>query len=294
MNTREINGNDLEKIGFKTGPQIGIALDLLNVIHFRTKKQALNKLKVISKNPINYVRDKQWGILAKAILDEEKRTSENASIPLASAKDFNVFGQQHIEPGAIEQMYTAMKLPVTKAGALMPDAHQGYGLPIGGVLATKNAIIPYAVGVDIGCRMALSIYDIPASYLLEDRLSLKDALKANTNFGSGGNFEQGKRTDHSVLTNELFETNALVKSLKDKAYVQLGSSGGGNHFAEFGTIEFEEADEQLNVPKGKFLALLTHSGSRGLGATLANHYTKIAKEKCKLPGEAKHLSLIHI
>lgn len=288
----EINGNDLEKIGFKAGPSIGIALELVSQIEFRTKKQAQHKLKAIINSPINYVRDKRWGILATAILDEEKRKSENASIPLASAKDFNVFGQQHIEPGAMEQMYTAMKLPVAKAGALMPDAHQGYGLPIGGVLATKNAIIPYAVGVDIGCRMALSIYDIPASYLLEDKLSLKDALKANTNFGSGGNFEQGKRTDHKVLANELFETNALINKLKDKAYVQLGSSGGGNHFAEFGVIEFEEADEALNIPKGKYLALLTHSGSRGLGATIANYYTKIAKEKCKLPGEAKHLAYL--
>lgn len=59
---------------------------------------------------------------------------------------------------------------------------------------------------------------------------------------------------------------ALVKSLKDKAYVQLGSSRGGNHFAEFGIIELEEADRVLNVPIGKFLAILIHSGSRGLGA----------------------------
>jgi tRNA-splicing ligase RtcB len=287
-----LGSDDLENIGIKSAPQIGIALELLEQIEFRTKKQALNKLKVIATSPINYVRDKQWGDLAKAILESEKQRTENATIPLASAKDFNVFGQQHIEPGAMEQMYTAMKLPVTKAGALMPDAHQGYGLPIGGVLATKNAIIPYAVGVDIGCRMALSVYDIPGSYLLEDKLSLKRELIAHTNFGSGGNFEQGKRTDHKVLANELFETNALVKSLKDKAYVQLGTSGGGNHFAEFGIIEFEEADEALNVPKGKFLALLTHSGSRGLGATLANHYTKIAKEKCKLPGDAKHLAYL--
>lgn len=293
----EINRNDLEKIGIKTGPQIGLALDLLNkidpiAIGFRTKKQALNKLKVIGTSPINYVRDKQWGILAKAILEEEKQKTENATIPLANAKDFNVFGQQHIEPGAMEQMYTAMKLPVTKAGALMPDAHRGYGLPIGGVLATKNAIIPYAVGVDIGCRMALSIYDIPASYILEDKLSLKRELIAHTNFGSGGNFEQGKRTDHKVLANKMFETNTLIKNLKDKAYVQLGSSGGGNHFAEFGIIEFEENDEALNIHKGKYLALLTHSGSRGLGATIANHYTKIAKEKCKLPGEAQHLAYL--
>ena len=288
----EINGNDLEKIGFKRGIPIGVALELIKKIDFRTKKQALNKLKVILNSPINYVRDKQWSLLAKAILDEEKRRSENTTIPLVGAKDFNVFGQQHIEPGAMEQMYTAMKLPCSKAGALMPDAHQGYGLPIGGVLATKNTIIPYAVGVDIGCRMALSIYDIPASYLNEDKFSLKRELIANTNFGSGGSFEQGKRTDHKILNHDLFETNELVKSLKDKAYVQLGSSGAGNHFAEFGIITFKESDKVLNIPRGMYLALLTHSGSRGLGATIANHYTKIAKKKCKLPGEAQHLAYL--
>ena len=57
-------------------------------------------------------------------------------------------------------MNNAAKLPVSVAGALMPDAHHGYGLPIGGVLATENAIIPYGVGVDIGCRMCLSVFDI--------------------------------------------------------------------------------------------------------------------------------------
>ena len=60
-----------------------------------------------------------------------------------------------IEQGAMHQMHTAAKLPVAVAGALMPDAHHGYGLPIGGVLATENAVIPYGVGVDIGCRMCL-------------------------------------------------------------------------------------------------------------------------------------------
>lgn len=78
-----------------------------------------------------------------------------------------VFCQEHIEDGAMHQMYQAAKLPVAVAGALMPDAHSGYGLPIGGVLATDNAVIPYGVGVDIGCRMCLSIYDLDPKDLLQ-------------------------------------------------------------------------------------------------------------------------------
>src|SRR5207237_2560416 len=77
-----------------------------------------------------------------------------------------------LEAGALDQMKNAARLPVAVAGALMPDAHQGYGLPIGGVLATENAVIPYAVGVDIACRMRLSVFDIPADQMkrLNDQL----------------------------------------------------------------------------------------------------------------------------
>ena len=69
-----------------------------------------------------------------------------------------------------------MKLPVTVAGALMPDAHQGYGLPIGGVLATKNAVIPYGVGVDIGCRMCMTLYNLPSDTLEKKKEDFKKML----------------------------------------------------------------------------------------------------------------------
>ena len=77
-----------------------------------------------------------------------------------------------LEPQAVQQMANACALPVAVAGALMPDAHVGYGLPIGGVLATENAVIPYAVGVDIACRMRLSVFDRKAKH---DRRSKKIA-----------------------------------------------------------------------------------------------------------------------
>ena len=77
---------------------------------------------------------------------------------LEDPKPFRIYGDEEISEPAKHQMYSAMKLPIALDGAIMPDAHYGYGLPIGGVLATNNAVIPYGVGVDIGCRMCLSIF----------------------------------------------------------------------------------------------------------------------------------------
>ena len=81
---------------------------------------------------------------------------------------FKIWGSG-LEQESIRQMQNACSLPVA-AAALMPDAHLGYGLPIGGVLATRNAVIPYAVGVDIACRMKLSVLDIPVKDLEHDLL----------------------------------------------------------------------------------------------------------------------------
>jgi tRNA-splicing ligase RtcB len=191
-------------------------------------------------------------------------------------------------------MAAAMKLPVSIAGALMPDAHQGYGLPIGGVLATRNAVIPYGVGVDIGCRMALTVFDIPAAHLEENRAQYKRELIAHTRFGAGHGYHGRYKADHEVLERPEFKMTPFIKGLHDKAYSQLGTSGGGNHFVEWGVIEFKEEDAVLNIPKGTYVALLTHSGSRGFGATLAGYYTKLAKEKCKLPKEAANLAYLDL
>jgi len=84
----------------------------------------------------------------------------------------------------------------------------------------------------------------------------------------------------------------FISQLKDKAYSQLGTSGGGNHFVEWGIIEFSERDEALNIDQGSYVALLTHSGSRGMGAQIAGHYTRIAKDICKLPQHAVNLAYL--
>ena len=176
-----------------------------------------------------------------------------------------------LEPGCVRQMENACKLPVAVSGALMPDAHPGYGLPIGGVLATKNAVIPYAVGVDIACRMKMSVLDLPLESFTRDPAKLAKAIETETRFGIGASFKD--RREHAVL-DEDWSITKLTGQLKDKAWSQLGSSGSGNHFVEFGIFEIGENDQGLEP--GSYLALLSHSGSRGAGATIAGHYSKLA------------------
>src|SRR5512143_93841 len=122
-----------------------------------------------------------------------------------------IFGKD-LEEGALEQMDNAMRLPVSVAGALMPDAHQGYGLPIGGVLATDNAVIPYAVGVDIACRMKMTVLDRPVSVLETEQESLVSALQRETRFGIGASF-RGKRS-HPVMDDD-WRATKVTAGLKD-------------------------------------------------------------------------------
>ena len=288
---KKITGKDLLRIGFEENIILGKTLDFCeNYQGSLNKGDVLNTLKNVISQPEKTFETSEFYPLAQQIITLQNEMDSD-TIPLeTNPKQYVVFGKDHIEEGARKQMETAMKLPVSVAGALMPDAHQGYGLPIGGVLATRNAIIPYGVGVDIGCRMALSIYDMEESFFEENQSKFKRELIAQSNFGAGNGFRGQYRFDHEVLENQLFNENPLLQNLKDKAWTQLGSSGGGNHFVEFGIIEFAERDEILNIEKGKYVALLTHSGSRGFGATIAGHYTQLAKKVCKLPQEAKNLA----
>ncbi|MDI9312116.1 MAG: RtcB family protein [Limnohabitans sp.] len=293
MKNKVINGNDLLAIGYKQGITLRIAIKLY-INSTQSKEDILTDLKKVMDNPEDYVEDSFFGLLAQAIITQANEKPEDFIALNPNPKEFKLFGETNIDKGAIEQMEIAMQLPVTVAGALMPDAHSGYGLPIGGVLATKNAIIPYGVGVDIGCRMALSIYDIPEAYYFEKEAVFKRELIAHTKFGAAAGFHRKYKSDHSILENLAFTEDPLIKKMKDKAWSQLGTSGGGNHFVEFGILEFLEDDLLLNIPKGKYVALLTHSGSRGLGATIAAHYTKIAKEVCKLPIAAQNLAYLDL
>ena len=163
---------------------------------------------------------------------------------------------------------------------------------IGGVLATENAVIPYGVGVDIGCRMCLSLFDIdPRELEFRQDYFLRELNEA-TLFGSGREFKS--RSDHEILYRKEFNEIPILRSLKDRAQSQLGSSGGGNHFVEFGIVHIPVKDAILNVEAGNYLGLLSHSGSRAIGANVANHYTKLAKEKRHLPHEAANLAWFNL
>lgn len=293
MNKLNITGEDLKAIGYPEGKAIGKALRVIEkMFDGASLELVMTKLTEVLENPKGFTEHIGLQSIANALIEQANSLSDDLIALNETGKPYKIFGADHIEEGAINQMEIAMRLPVTVAGALMPDAHQGYGLPIGGVLATNNAVIPYGVGVDIGCRMALSVYDIPESHFLENESKYKRELIAWTKFGAGAGWHGKYRAEHGVLDNGTFNMNPFVKNLHDKAYTQLGSSGGGNHFVEFGIIEFEKEDAKLNIKKGKYLALLTHSGSRGFGATIAGHYTKIAKDLCKLPKEAANLAYL--
>lgn len=229
---KPINGNDLIALGYPENEILGIALKINKKRNDYTKAEMLDKYAQVLSSPQDFLEDKIFKTLAKGFIDgiHLPNQDENLIELNENPTDFKIYGAEKIEDGALEQMKVAMKLPVTVAGAIMPDAHQGYGLPIGGVLATKNAIIPYGVGVDIGCRIALSIYDLPASQYFEHHDSLKETLIKNTKFGAGHDFHGQYKAEHQILDDAKFKTNSFIQNLKDKAWSQLGSSGGGNHF----------------------------------------------------------------
>lgn len=293
MSKLKIAGKELRAIGYPEGPVISIAMNVMqkNYKH-HAKEEVMELLKAVLASPANYLDDAVLALIAKELY----KNSESKVPPLEGFREapiqFNVFGSEHIEQSAMHQMYTAAKLPVAVAGALMPDAHHGYGLPIGGVLATENAVIPYGVGVDIGCRMCLSIYDIDPKELVQREAFFAREISEATLFGSGAQFKQSE--DHEVMDNELFFQLPLLKNLHGRAWKQLGTSGSGNHFVEFGVVDIAEKDEILGVEPGKYVGLLSHSGSRALGANIANHYTKIAISKRRLPQDAKNLAWLNL
>lgn len=282
-----LKGRDLRKIGFPQARIIGITLNILSKEYPHISKQdATALLRDILSEPEKYLEDEKWAAVAAELIPEDDDAKEVKL--LDTPLEYKVYGGDGIEKGAHEQMRMAMRLPITAAGALMPDAHQGYGLPIGGVLAANNAVIPYGVGVDIGCRMALTVYELPASYIPGRKDALAKMLMEHTRFGNGSEFENPM--DHEVFEREEFKTIPIVRNLKDRASRQVGTSGGGNHFVEFGEVEVHGENNVLGLPAGVYVAVLSHSGSRGLGANVANYYTKKAMEHTILPREARHLA----
>jgi tRNA-splicing ligase RtcB len=263
------------------------------------KQQILANLEALIDDPMPYAVKKggKFKNLAEKVIELRKegkfikqpRAVHELKTELAN---FPVYGIENIEAGALAQMRTAMQLPIAVGGALMPDAHQGYGLPIGGVLATTaDTIIPYAVGVDIACRMCLSIFELPAATIDEKQEDLKSLLLKNTHFGIGS--ETKRYHDTTLFDRKEWSATKQIHALKDRAYRQLGTSGTGNHFVEWGELTVNDGALE-DVPAGSYLALLSHSGSRGFGGNIAGYYSDLAMKKTKLPHEARHLAWLDL
>jgi tRNA-splicing ligase RtcB len=289
MKRKVLSGKELTKLGYSEGKVIGLAINTILKYFRRSEKEEIySMLRAVLANPKDFLTDSIWSKVAIELMPSEKKSLWHELNK--NRIDYSIYGSAEIEEGARNQMEVAMKLPITIAGALMPDAHQGYGLPIGGVLATDNAVIPYGVGVDIGCRMCLTAYPLDEKYLERHRSNLKQKLIENTFFGR----ETSTRPkSHEVLERKLFEEITILRNNRGRAAMQIGSSGSGNHFVEFGLITLGAVNEWQLV-EGKYLAVLSHSGSRGLGAEIARHYTRLAKDICRLPGEASNLAWLDL
>ena len=170
------------------------------------------------------------------------------------------------EAGALKQAYNLANLPFAfNHICLMPDTHEGYGMPIGGVMAAKNVIVPNAVGVDIGCGMCAVKTNIKANSL--ERTQLTQIMSGIREVVPLGFNHHKERQDESLMPqNYNIDELVVVKREYFAALKQLGTLGGGNHF-----IELQSCDNG-------FLWIMVHSGSRNFGLQVAEHYNKVAKK----------------
>lgn len=230
------------------------------------------QVKEVLAAPDHFVNDPCYGPFAAALTEDQ--TVE----PLHEKVEYRTWGDD-IEEMAHAQMREACKLPHAAGAALMPDAHLGYGLPIGGVLALEGAVVPYAVGVDIACRMKLSVLDMKLETLDSRFDDYCHALEKGTRFGVGSVHK--KPQQHDVM-DENWNITKVTRQSKDKAWQQLGTSGSGNHFVEFGVLTIGEggvSEDSFALDPGEYVALLSHSGSRGAGAAVCSTYSNIARTK---------------
>jgi tRNA-splicing ligase RtcB len=203
-----MNTKDLIRLGVPPGEATRRGLEFITryILKGLDKAALAADAEAVVKNPADFVKDELRGEFAQALV-RSPRVIREAPAPWRQWGD-------GLEPEAVNQMARACQLPISVAGALMPDAHLGYGLPIGGVLATDNAVIPYAVGVDIACRMKLTVLDWPMRDLDRKREKLIKAIEAETRFGVGARFQD--RRQHEVMDAD-WTVSKITLGNKDRA-----------------------------------------------------------------------------
>ncbi|MCE7905705.1 MAG: RtcB family protein [Anaerolineae bacterium CFX3] len=290
-----VTGKTLKRRGWPEGRIIGIAKDAATRLldSGLDRDTVLARLDAVRADPGRFLADETLAELARECLRADRPREESPAELRGEASPYPVWGKEQIDDQSIAQMDNAMRLPVSVAGALMPDAHVGYGLPIGGVLATDNAVIPYAVGVDIACRMRLSLYEVSPRLLEQKPALFENALLTQTTFGLGAEWKGERRAQHPVLDDPDWEATRLLQTLRDNAVKQLGTSGTGNHFVEWGAFRLNEPLSGLQP--GEYLALLSHSGSRSVGFKIADRYSKLAMElHPRLDKSVRHLAWLSL
>ncbi|MHC4443232.1 MAG: RtcB family protein [Planctomycetota bacterium] len=291
-----MKARELIKMGYPEGPIIVLARAAAGSARMQgySKHKVRSILGSLLVEPERFEDDPLFSKVADAVIEtgvtrKQQRTKFYGDYNWNDSLEYKVWGEE-IDPEAHKQMANACKLPISVAGALMPDAHVGYGLPIGGVLATDNAVIPYAVGVDIACRMMMTVFDLPPEKVADESDRFKKILQDNTRFGIGSEWKP--RRQHPVM-DEDWRITPVIAKVKDVAHKQLGTSGSGNHFVEFGEFTIEEP--LRGAQPGRYLAVLSHSGSRGAGNKVASQYSKWAMSKHhKMPKELRHLSWLDL
>jgi len=171
-----------------------------------------------------------------------------------------------VEKGALKQIYNLANFPYTfQHVAIMPDVHEGYGMPIGGVLATKEVIIPNAVGVDIGCGMLALPTDLSEHDLNKNTIKkIFGLIRKSIPVG----FNHHKKRQRKEYIPPVEHDMPIVRREYNKAHFQVGTLGGGNHF-----IEIQKDANDYNR-----IWIMVHSGSRNIGKQVADHYNKVAKK----------------
>ena len=292
-----ITGKILIDKGWPEGPVIGKALRLAETLAAEglPEDAVFAALEGVRANPDAVAKEDAAFDLGQALM--ALRVPEPTPVR-AEPLHAPIWGEEIIDPQAIHQLHNAMRLPVTVGGALMPDAHVGYGIPIGGVVALENAVAPYMVGVDIACRMMMSIFPADSDVMIKNaskKDKVRKVMREETRFGLGAKFGQYERRQHAVLDDPDWEATRLLKHLKDKAYAQLGTSGTGNHFVDAGLLRVDGTGAGvLGIEPGVFFAIMTHSGSRGPGASIANHYSRLAMDQSTLPKQLRHLAWLSL
>ena len=273
-----MNARQLERIGIPRycARHAIAAVQALTAQKRHSRKEIKDRLKQVVDDPKLFVGDAIFDAMAQELLSGDALADTE---PIEYAR----WGTD-IDEAAFRQMEDACQIPGAVGAAVMPDAHVGYGLPIGGVLGLENRVVPYAVGVDIACRMKMSVLDVPVENMTKQFDHFRNALENGTRFGVGARHE--KPQEHAVM-DQNWSITRITRESKDRAHKQLGTSGSGNHFVEFGVFTLTESAPEFDLEPGQYVALLSHSGSRGTGAAVCSTYSDIARRM--LPRQYAHL-----